>query len=261
MKFILRICVLIVLTLVQQSTEVPTANDNEPYVLEREWEELQQAAPPLSSDIRGQRLVSALEAKLNFKVPLWWKTLIQSVDVGPEYVNAITDEEGLKAAMKRWRTSGPVRFSGFTTLKTSSDGRTVVLGDCERILEFSPQIAWDEDDEDWTTSPNRGISGMIVDNTCLVVPKCPTETTGGPYLLYCFDMNTGKLIWKADLLTGFRYAYTHVQFGSYTEVSVEDTKVIVWTGSEIAAMVQAFDLANGKPLLRFASNSHRLGKR
>lgn len=51
---------------------------------------------------------------------------------------------------------------------------------------------------------------------------------------------------------------THLQFGSYTEVTVDKDKVIVWTGSEIAASVQTFNVSHGKPLLRFSTNGDRL---
>ena len=258
MSAFLRGSALIVFSLIQQSAVDPTASEEGPYLLEHDWEQLQKAEPPLSSAVRGQRLVLALESKLNIKAPSWWNVLMQSVDVGPEHLHPITDEDGIKAAVKRWRTSGAVRFSGFRTLDPSSDGRTVALGNGEKTLELSPPIAWGDDD-DWAISSRRGISGAIADNACFVVPFCPTESPGGPSQLFCYDMTTGKLNWKADLLTGVIYSYNHVQFGSYTEVSVIDAKVIVWTGSEIAATVQAFTLADGRPLVRFASNSHRLG--
>lgn len=260
MNMLLRSGVVILFALILQTAADPNASDEAPYLLEREWEELLKAEFPIPREIRGQRLVTALESKLKTKVPPWWKTLVQSVDVGPEHLRPITDEEGIKVAIKRWRTSGPVRFSGFKRLYPSSDGRTVVVGDDERTLELSPQIAWGVDD-DWAKSSRWGISGAIGDDACFVVPFCPTASPGGPSRLFCYDMMNGKLNWKVELVTGVIYSYNHVEFGSYTEVSVVDEKVIVWTGSEIAVTVQAFDFEEGKPFLRFASNSHRIGMR
>jgi len=249
------------ITLVTLSLLFPVstnAGEDEPYLLDRDWEELMKTAPPLTSEVCGQRLVKKLEAKLNVKAPCWWQTLMQSVDVDPKSANMITNDKGLQEATKRWRNPEGVRIRGFSAFSISSDRDTVILGDGDRTLELSPQTAWEENDEDWATEPDHGISGMISGNDFLVVPKCPSEFAGGPRTLYCFDMKTAKLNWKADLVSGTRYSYTHLQFGSYTEVSVHDSKVIVWTASEIAAMVQAFNISDGKPLLRFASNGHRL---
>lgn len=76
--------------------------------------------------------------------------------------------------------------------------------------------------------------------------------------MYCFDRSSGTLKWKAHLVDGIIGAYNHLRFGSFTEIVVNDDKVIVWTGSELAALVQAFRIEDGRPFLLFSTNGDRL---
>jgi len=258
MNYILLFNMLAVWGLVQDPQTTVSTKSDAPYLLEHEWESLLHADPPISREARGQRLIKCLKGKLPITVPEWWGTLVQSVEVGPEKLHPVENEESLKEAMNRWQESGDVKFSGFKSVDVSADGRTVILGGGEKTLKLSPQTAWREDRDDWPTSDYGGIAGLIVDDICLVVPMCPTGSPGGPYVLYSYDVKSRKLRWKRDLVTGVIYTYSHPQFGGYTEVAVRDGKVIVWSGSEIAAMVQMFDVLNGNPILRFATNSDRL---
>ncbi len=236
---------------------VQCADEDFPYVLDRQWKQLLEAVPPVDGKARGEKLLHSLEESLGVETPLWWRPLVESVGVGPRSAHFIENDEAVEALAKRWDDSGKMPFTGFKTVIGSANEKKLELRDGSRSLVITHEIDW-QDTEDSIELGRNGISGLIADDNCFLIPQCPAKGAGGPRALYCFDIDTGRLNWKVDLLRGMRGAYTHLQFGSYTEVTVEDGKVIVWTGSEIAALVQAFSVTDGKPLLRFASNGHRL---
>jgi len=227
------------------------------YVLDQEWKQLLDAAPALNDELRGNKLLELLKHRLSVKAPTWWQPLVKCVGVGPRSAHMIESDNAVEGLSKRWNTKSNVPFTGFTAVMGSVNEKRLELRAGPRNFALTKQIDW-EDTEDDIEFGRNGISGRLHDELCFIVPNCPVSGPGAPRTLYCFDTLSGKLKWKADLVDGLIGAYTHLQFGSYTEVTVDKDKVIVWTGSEIAALVQAFKVSDGNPLLRFSTNGDRL---
>ena len=232
-------------------------DEESPYVADQEWKQLLDADPPLDDELRGAKMLQSLEHRLGVQAPTWLQPLVKSVGVGPRSAHMIENDEAVEGLSKRWNTEGTAPFTGFTAVMGSVNEKHLELRDGDRSLLLTDQIDW-RDTEDQIVNRTNGLSGRLVGNDCFLAPECPVESPGGPRTVYCFDTRTGNLKWKADLVDGMIGAYNHLQFGSYTEITVDKGKVVVWTGSEIAAMVQAFNVSDGKPFLRFSTNGDRL---
>lgn len=228
-----------------------------PYVLDQEWKQLLDAAPDRNGEMRGDKLLELLEQRLNVKAPAWWQPLVKCVGVGPRSAHMIENDNAVEGLSKRWNSMRNVPFTGFTAIAGSVNEKHLEMRDGSKSFILAQQIDWEDTIDDIELGDN-GVSGSIHNDLCFLVPKCPVRGSGGPRAMCCFDVTSGKLRWKANLVDGEIGAYMHLQFGSYTEVIVDEDKVIVWTGSEIAALVQAFNVSDGKPLLRFSTNGDRL---
>lgn len=228
-----------------------------PYVVDQEWKQLLDVDPPIDDELRGAKLLKLLEHQLGAKAPAWWQPLVKSVGTGHRSAHMIENDNAVESLSKRWNTEGNAPFTGFTAVMGSVNEKRLELRDGPKTFLLTSQIDW-RDTQDQILNRTNGLSGRLVGNECFLVPECPVESPGGPRTLYCFDTYSGKLKWKADLVDGMIGAYNHLQFGSYTEIVVDKGKVIVWTGSEIAASVQAFKITGGEPLLRFSTNGDRL---
>ena len=229
-----------------------------PYVLDREWKQLLDADPPVDKELRGATLLQLLEMKLGVKSPAWWQPLVKSVAVGPRSPHMIENDDLVRELSTHWNTENiKAPFTGFTSVLGSVNEKYLELKDGPSTLVLTEQIDW-ADSENQIEFGRNGISGRLHGQYCFLVPHCPVSGAGAPRTLYCFNIRSGKLTWTANLVDGEIGVYRHLQHGSYTEVTVDKDKVIVWAGSEIAALVQAFKVTDGKPLMRFSTNCDRL---
>lgn len=250
-----RLCLLLVVFQVAKADENARKT---PYLLDSEWSQLIRVHDELDPKVRGTRLLGSLETMLDLDAPDWWQRLIRAVDTGPRSANLILDKQGLRDAVSRWEMTSTVPVSGLQIASNLPQGTAVEVRIGEAKLKLNPASDWGSDYENWANPPNRGVAGCIARNRCFIAPKCPTEVAGGPPRLFCFDTSTGEQLWKTRLVRGFRFTYNNLSLGSFTEIKVHRDMVIIWTGSEIAATVQAFRIEDGTPVLRFASNGDRL---
>lgn len=227
-----------------------------PYSLDLQWRQMLEDGQASDRVARGEKLIVLIEESLGLKVPEWWGGLAKGVGSGVRSAHMIEDVEALEKLAGRWDNSSNVPFTGFKNANYSADGQSLIVFDGVTTIGITSQFEWSISKES-KNERKYGVAGTVHKERCFIVPRCPANTIGGAEEIYCVHSDTGQLLWKAKSLTGLQGAYNPREFGSLTEVVINGDHVVVWTGSEVAAIVQAYRILDGKPVLQFSTNGLR----
>lgn len=147
------------------------------------------------------------------------------------------------------------QFSGVDNVVQSTDGLEVEQG-AKKITLKKSDFCGLQTGEKWDAEEDGAVAAVIRDDICVVGFQCETESPGTPYLIYCLDMKTGKLIWKQLLRRGLipSLGGSGGPFWNYIQITVDGERIAVWSGNGATMAVEVFHKKDGKQIAMFSSS-------
>jgi hypothetical protein len=219
--------------------------------VDAEWIRMRDGGPKERFGHRADFFLGFLSGRFRLKLPQWWSTLVQDGREGESRIVQFP-YRGLK---DRWKTDKHGwYFSGIDSVVEKPEGLELAQGTRTIVLKRH-ELGLDNTSTKWNPDQDGAIAAFICEDVCVVALNCRPESPGVPPALYCLDRSTTKLRWKKELnhAVPLNVGITGV-CPNYTEVTVDNEHIGIWTGFGLAVAVNGFRKKDGSRIGSFASS-------
>jgi hypothetical protein len=218
-----------------------------------EWVRLRDSVDDGRFGKKADYFLGYLSGRFQVSPPAWWSRGIRRGGATRGKPWGFDDPQ----MSKHWKqTEGGLHYSGFDQIALADTDLTLKLGSEAVVLAKSnyPEVGTERNF--WKVERFSAIVGTIGGGVSVVGFECPVISLGGPAEIYCVDLKSGQPLWKRTVGDGLQpgVGYSGGFRGSFTQIEIDDERIMVWLGHDMAMCLEVFRKKDGKRIANFHSS-------